>query len=231
MILQRTNIILISRSGNKRIKEGAEDGGLGGTSRIAVVCFWGGALYDQVKRGIDYAGLKELARTCDAQTARTAWDTYVHGDFTQENTAMRIASGKDELIFVDKDFGLDEKGRIRLGETTRSSGGGRIISITDIGDIDTMSVTLGHEAYRNGVVDVNNKEETRAAVIAHTKMAASMREEGTSFGGNVALDLAVYDYARSVGNMEIMNLYADALYDSSGDFWTLTADGKKGKAD
>jgi hypothetical protein len=49
-------------------------------------------------------------------------------------------------------------------------------------------------------------------------MAASMRAEGTSFSGNVALDLAVYDYARSVGNMEIMNLYADALYDSSGEY-------------
>jgi hypothetical protein len=49
-------------------------------------------------------------------------------------------------------------------------------------------------------------------------MAASMRAEGTSFGGNVALDLAVYDYARSVGNMEIMNKYADALYDSSGEY-------------
>jgi hypothetical protein len=48
-----------------------------------------------------------------------------------------------------------------------------------------------------------------------------MRAEGTSFSGNVALDLAVYDYARSVGNMEIMNLYADALYDSSGDYWYI----------
>ena len=76
------------------------------------------------------------------------------------------------------------------------------------------------------MVDVNNKEETRAAVIAHTKMAASMREEGAGFGGNVALDLAVYDYARSVGNMEIMNLYADALYDSSGEYWKLMSDGK-----
>ena len=55
-------------------------------------------------------------------------------------------------------------------------------------------------------------------MIAHTKMAASMRAEGTSFGGNVALDLAVYDYARSVGNMEIMNLYADALYNSEKDY-------------
>jgi hypothetical protein len=85
-----------------------------------------------------------------------------------------------------------------------------------------MSVVLGHEAYRDGKVGADNEQETRNAVIAHTKMAARMRAEGADFDNSfVGLDLAVYDYARSVGNMEIMEKYADALYDSSGDYWKL----------
>jgi hypothetical protein len=30
----------------------------------------------------------------------TAYDLYVHGDWTMENTAMRVVSGKDDLVFV-----------------------------------------------------------------------------------------------------------------------------------
>jgi hypothetical protein len=92
--------------------------------------------------------------------------------------------------------------------------------VTDIGDIDTMSVVLGHEAYRDGKTGADNKSETREAVIAHTKMAARMRAYGADFGNSVVgLDLAVYDYARSVGNMEIMAAYAAAFYKSEKDYF------------
>jgi hypothetical protein len=188
----------------------------------------GGALYEQVKRGIDYAGLKSYAKEeQDKRKAEMAWNTYVHGDFTQENTAMRVASGKDYLVFTDKDFGLDDEGRVKLGETASGGrdGNGRTITVTDIGDLDTMSVVLGHESYRDGTL-ANNRRETIAAVIAHTKMAASMKADGSDFSNSaVGLDLAVYDYARSVGNMGIMAKYADSLYDSSGDFWLTKLDG------
>jgi hypothetical protein len=100
------------------------------------------------------------------------------------------------------------------------SGGrnGRTITITEIGDVNTMSVVPGHEVYRDGEVGANNEQETRNAVIAHTKMGVGRGVLRNSF---VGLDLAVYDYARSVGKMEIMEKYADALYDSSGDYWKL----------
>jgi hypothetical protein len=181
----------------------------------------GGALYDLAKRGIDYAALNNYAVDHSAKQAEMAWETYVYGDFTQENATARLASGRDRLELVDKDFGLDEKGRIRLGETTSSGTGGRLIQITDIGDTDTISVVLGHEAYRNGVVDGSNRQETRNAVIAHTVMADRMRADGTEFSGIVGLDLAMYDYARSMGNMAIMAAYADSLYDSSGEYWHI----------
>jgi hypothetical protein len=149
-----------------------------------------------------------------------AWKDYVYGDFTQENAAMRIAGGKDYLDFTDKDFGVDDEGRIKLGETVSGGrdGKGRTITITDIGDLDTMSVVLGHEAYRDGTL-TDNKQETREAVIAHTLMAARMRAEGVDFSGSfVGQDLAVYDYARAVGDMSLMDAYADMVYRSDGDY-------------
>jgi hypothetical protein len=82
-----------------------------------------------------------------------------------------------------------------------------------------MSVVLGHEAYRDGVVGANNKQETRDAVLAHTKMAARMKADGVRFGGIVGQDLAIYDYALSVGNMGIMDEYADAFYNSEKDYF------------
>jgi hypothetical protein len=185
----------------------------------------GGALYEQIKRGIDYAGLKSYAKEeQNSWKADMAWDTYVYGDFTQENTAMRIVNGKDYLDFTDKGFGVDENGRIRFGETVSGGrdGKGRTITITDIGDLDTMSVVLGHEAYRDGKTGADNKQETREAVIAHTKMADRMKAEGSDFSGSfVGLDLAVYDYARSVGNMGIMDAYADMVYRSDGDYFDI----------
>jgi hypothetical protein len=52
-------------------------------------------------------------------------------------------------------------------------------------------------------------------------MADRMRADGTEFSGIVGLDLAMYDYARSVGNTDIMAAYADKMYDSSGEYWKL----------
>jgi hypothetical protein len=82
---------------------------------------------------------------------------------------------------------------------------------------------LGHEAYRNGVVDRNNEAETVEAVKGHTEMADRMRSAGYSFnaGGVVGTDLAAYDYARSVGDMSIMDAYADMFYNSDGDYLDL----------
>jgi hypothetical protein len=128
------------------------------------------------------------------------------------------------FLYIDKDFGVDDKGRIRLGETVSGGRNGRTITITEIGDVNTMSVVLGHEAYRDGKVGADNEQETRNAVIAHTKMAARMRAEGADFDNSfVGLDLAVYDYARSVGNMEIMEKYADMVYQSDGDYFDIEA--------
>lgn len=50
-------------------------------------------------------------KTCDQQNyaqshgkeeAETVWNNYVYGDWTQENTSARLASGLDQLEFVEQ---------------------------------------------------------------------------------------------------------------------------------
>jgi hypothetical protein len=145
-----------------------------------------------------------------------AWKTYVYGDFTQENTAMRLANGKDDLILVGKG-GLGSE--TRYGHTVQKDGGGRTITIADMGYADNVSA-LGHEAYRDGLVPDDNYLETRQSVMAHTELAARMRDAGYRFNaeGVIGQDLAVYDYARSVGDMSVMDWYADTFYNSERDY-------------
>jgi hypothetical protein len=85
---------------------------------------------------------------------------------------------------------------------------------------------LGHEAYRDGLTPDENYLETRGSVMAHTELAARMRDAGYSFNreGVIGLDLAMYDYARSVGDMSLMDAYADAFYKSEQDYFDFTVD-------
>jgi hypothetical protein len=101
-------------------------------------------------------------------------------------------------------------------------------------------VVLGHESYRDGLVLSDNVVETRRAVRAHTEMADRMRSAGVDIdlSGLIGGELALYDIARSLGDMSLMDKYADLAYDSSEDFWKLTKDengmwgwDKDGKAD
>jgi hypothetical protein len=155
--------------------------------------------------GGKFNGLPERKR--DTAGGRTAYDLYAHGDCTIENTAVRVVNGTDDLLFVEKG-GLGSE--TRYGQTVQNGRGGRTITIADMGHADNV-VTLGHEAYRNGVAGENNGTETAAAVIVHTELADRMRSAGHGFNseGVAGLDLAVYDYARSVGDMSIMNAYPD----------------------
>jgi hypothetical protein len=172
----------------------------------------GGALYEQLKRGIDYAGLKSKQDTADG---RIAYGLYVNGDWTMENTAMRIVNGKDDLKLVKKG-GLGSE--TRYGHTVQNDNG-RTITIVDMGYADNVA-ELGHEAYRDGVTPEANYLETRGSVMAHTELAARMREAGYSFNseGVILQDLAAYDYARSMGDMSLMDAYADIFYRSDGDY-------------
>jgi hypothetical protein len=181
----------------------------------------GGALYEQVKRGIDYAGLKSyMKEEQDSWKADMAWKTYVYGDFTQENTAMRLAGGLDELRFEEEI--KNAKGEMAAALTT-SQGNGRLIQMMDSGNADVNAVRLGHESYRDGIIGSGQTEETLDAVIAHTKMADKMYRNGADFGGdeNIMRDLYEFYKASASGNMSAFTKYAMDSYDSSADFWKL----------
>jgi hypothetical protein len=97
-----------------------------------------------------------------------------------------------------------------------------------------LGVTLGHEAYRDGVADGNNEAETVAAVKGHTEMAVRMLQDGNFSIINQSLvdDLNAYfdkdaDFAEYVkGNYDSSADYLRLVTRSDGTSW-FEPDGKK----
>jgi hypothetical protein len=69
------------------------------------------------------------------QTTEGGCLEYVFGDWTAENTAMRLAGGLDTLEFGQA---RAENGRLIFGETTRD-GKGRLITLADVGNVNDKS--------------------------------------------------------------------------------------------
>ncbi|MDR1155096.1 MAG: hypothetical protein LBL04_10305 [Bacteroidales bacterium] len=143
---------------------------------------------------------------------------YVYGDWTAENTSARLASGLDELSFVDEI--RNEKGEYATAQTT-GSGAGRLIQMVDSGNEYNNAIQLQHESYRDGTRGSDQVGETVQAVIAHTVMADRMRSAKAGYANtaNLAKDLAAWDKAVSSGDMSGFALNAMSNYDSSGDYW------------
>lgn len=174
-----------------------------------------GSLYDFGKRMNDKAALEEYAAIHDEKIGSSVMKEYIYGDWTQENAAARLVSGLDDLE-VTKAKGFTAK-------TTSNGHGGRHIVIQDTGNDLNNAVQLGHEAYRDGVVDENNVAETVAALFGHTNMAANMDswDAGVDLSGLLGAEVAAYRR----GDMNA--LVADAMinYDSSKDYWKVLSDG------
>jgi len=97
-----------------------------------------------------------------------------------------------------------------------------------------MGITLGHEAYRDGLVGTEQQQfmETTRAVIGHTEMALRMQADkrhsesmDSIIGGSDILqkDIAAY----KSGDLMTMLGHAAGNYDWSKDYWRVTKD-KKG---
>ena len=66
------------------------------------------------------------------------WNNYVYGDWTQENTSARLASGLDQLELIEQaDF---------TALTTSNGTGGRLIQMVASGNSYNNAITLGHES-------------------------------------------------------------------------------------
>ena len=148
----------------------------------------------------------------------------------KDGFSMGMGTGGTDISFgtvAGAMAGLKDAGKVagEKNETVTANGArnvtlaGLMGAVTD-GQKLALAVALAQEARRDGIVAEDNYLETRGAVLGHTEMAARMRDAGYNIAENplIALDLAAYDYARSVGDMSLMDLYADMLYRSDGDY-------------
>ena len=180
----------------------------------------GGNLYTFAKRMNDRARLESYGQNHSQAQSDAAYWAYVYGDWTQENTAARIASDKDVLEIVSG----DGKPAGWTAQTVQNGeGNGRIIQMLDSGDKHINAILLGHEAYRDGFVTGGNsqKAETIQAVLAHSAMADRMTQYNNKLTGSLALEAALY----KAGRTDLLAALADGMYDSSADYWKLMSDG------
>jgi hypothetical protein len=182
----------------------------------------GGALVWGINTGIDIFAMKN---DFDAKVALRA--QYGYGDDAQKKQLWNILSGRDALLAGGNS---QNTGDPYTAETNYINGkrtvhlGGYDSSMSAAEQM-YLGVVLGHEAWRDGLVTGDNERETQSAVLAHTKMAAAMLEDGQAlrFTENLANDLIAY-YS-SGGGGDGFNKYVNANYDSSGDYWLLKKDG------
>ena len=181
-----------------------------------------GSLYTFGKRMSDKAAIEAYAmqKGVSQKEADTAYWGYVYGDWTQENTTARISRGVDELHIVD-DMADDANAQT----VQKADGTGRVITMKNTGDVHKNAITLGHEAYRDGVVgnQAEQQRETFNAVVGHAGMAARMDDYGTHFDGLLGAEVEAY----KKGDMTALMMDSLYNYSSDADYWkiVMNADG------
>jgi hypothetical protein len=148
---------------------------------------------------------------------------YGYGDGVQKDQLWSILAGETSLAAI---LGADYEAK------TISGGGSRTVLLgsayregMSLEEQMRLGVTLGHEAYRDGISGWGNEIETQEAVRGHTEIALRMLlgGENLAYDSNLANDLVAYFAA--MGNQGSFNEYVNANYDSSEDFWLLKKDG------
>lgn len=193
---------------------------------------FGGGGYNLVDMGLRAGKGLMLERklesfaTARGTTAAAIMRTAVgYGDFAAEETVWRIVSGKDALSFG--------RGGSRA-ETVADSTGNRIISLmergSETGAMLDMAVMLQHESWRDGRGDTpsGQKNETMLAAEAHTGMALGLalgHEYSDAMSSLMAQDENYQDDLYHFVKGDFAS-YASHAYDSSGDFWKLTKEGR-----
>ncbi|MCL2174626.1 MAG: hypothetical protein FWB73_01145 [Treponema sp.] len=140
---------------------------------------------------------------------------YGYGDSVQKDQLWDILNG-------DATLNTDANGDY-AGKTTIVDGK-RVVTLSGYSegmsrkDQMRLAITLGHEAYRDGITTSNNNLETRTAVLSHTEMAIRMlnAKEKITMDENLISDIIAY-----YKGVENFNNYIDTHYDSSADFWRV----------
>lgn len=101
-----------------------------------------------------------------------------------------------------------------------------------------LGITLGHEAYRDGIVGGAQSQfnETAEAVLGHTVLAKRMQSDSMynnmmtgliNADINLKNDMTVFDYALVTGDWGAFGSYVGNNYDYSADYWRVTVDKDK----
>jgi hypothetical protein len=140
---------------------------------------------------------------------------YGYGDAKQKAQLFSIITGMTALNLggnVEYD-GLTEKKGLRREVTLAGYHEGMSVN-----EQLQLGIVLGHEAYRDGIMDKNNEAETVQAVKGHTEMGVRMVQDGkfSVLTESLVKDINAY-FNENGGFAE----YAGANYDSSADYLAL----------
>ena len=143
------------------------------------------------------------------------------------------------------------KGRAEL---KRGNGDGRAQTVTENGNRTVylnsynenmtreeqlaLGITLGHEAYRDGITGSAQSQfnETAEAVLGHTALAKRMQSDSMyndimtgliNADINLKNDISAFDYALATGDWGAFGSYVSDNYDYSADYWRITVDKNK----
>ena len=157
---------------------------------------------------------------------------YGFGDERQNKLLNDILKGDAKLVLDDEAI-VGDDGKTENAQTVLEDGK-RVIHLSReaASSWQLGGITLGHEAYRDGVISDKEAQtlETRKAVGAHTDMTKRMLSDGLYTQSMLSLidsnqNLQMDLIASSLGK-DVFNSYIDGTYDSSADYWKLTVDGK-----
>ena len=192
----------------------------------------GGGGYNLVRMGVQTgkgmlldAKLQKYAIAQGTTVESVMKTAYGYGDAAAEETVWRIVSGRDTLSF-------DNTGG--RAETVADSSGGRAISLMasggGTGAMLDMAVALQHESWRDGLPGdaAGQGTETLRAAGAHTEMTLSLargNEYGDAMAARIRTDHTYQDDLNHYLYGDFAS-YVGRAYDSSGDFWKLTKEGK-----
>ncbi|GMO63585.1 MAG: hypothetical protein Ta2A_10670 [Treponemataceae bacterium] len=168
-------------------------------------------------------------------TGEMDWDNALKGTYSAGTIAGMLGAGVMAGMNV-KFSGMDAATNKFYGgegaKTEKRDDGKRVVRLNGYRDDMTeaeqlaMGATLQWEAHRDGEVTADNYLETRQAFKSSTEMAQRMLAAGLDVdtSGVIGINLAAYEYAKSQGDMSMLDMFVDTFYRSDGDYQGIDFD-------
>ncbi|MBN1804113.1 MAG: hypothetical protein JW837_02570, partial [Sedimentisphaerales bacterium] len=146
---------------------------------------------------------------------------YSYGDKEGRNTYKDLLSGDTRLA-------VDESLNANAQTVTGADGVKTIVMQSLSNDVNAgvnAGITLQHESYRDGEMSADQQLETLLATQGHTGMAARVLQDQMYAGAVLRNENLKRDLYYATQGSDAFAQYVGAAYDSSADYWKLTADG------